>query len=374
MSEFSTFVGLDVHQKDVVAAMLLPGTVEVQRATFERGARGLKQLLKWLGKAGEGGVKCCYEAGSAGFVLQRQLEEAGVRCAVVAPSLVWRQPGERQKNDRRDALKLATQLSWGLLREVHPPTQEDEAARGLVRARDDARGVLHQARQRLLKFLDQQGIPYQGTRWCGKHWRWLRSLELPVALAQRVLGELLLVVETAEQQLERWDQMIAELAETETYREPVGLLRCLRGVDTLTAMALLTELYEFWRFGTPRQLMSFLGMVAGERSSGERERGTGLTKTGNGLVRRLLTEAAWHYVQQPVRVSEGLRKRQAGQPPEAVATAQKALGRLKQRYFRLTGRGKLPQVAAAAIARELTGVVWAVLQPWAERQRPAAAA
>lgn len=374
MNEFSTFVGLDVHQRTVVAAMLVRTTGEVKRATFERGDRGLKKLVRWLQGEGEGPVKCCYEAGSAGFVLERQLEAEGLMCEVIAPSLILERVGDRRKNDRRDALKLAQQLASGLLTAVHPPTTEDEAARALVRARDDARGVLHQAKQRVLKFLDQQGLPYQGKNWTLKHQHWLRQLQLPVALAQTVLGENLLAVEEAQQRLARLDGYLAELAATERYAAAVGRLRCLRGIETLTAMAILTELYEFWRFPTPRALMGFLGLIPGERSSGERQQSTGLTRTGNGLVRRLLTEAAWHYVRAPVQLRGALAQRQVGQPAEAVALAHQAMVRLKQRYQHLVARGKLPKVAVMATARELAGFIWAILQPWAEPQRPTWAA
>ena len=227
---------------------------------------------------------------------------------------------------------------------------------------------------RVLKFCEQQGVRFVGGNWTLKHKRWLRQLELPVPLAQQVFGEEMLALDQAEQRLARLDAQIKELSVTPHYAKAVGLLRCLRGIDTLTAMAQLTELYEFWRFAKARALMGYLGLVAGERSSGERQQSTGLTKAGNAFLRRLLIEAAWHYVKHPLRVSQAQRAKQEGQPPEAVALAQRAMVRLQRRYLYLVGQGKRKTVAIAAIARELCGFLWALPQPWADEQRPAVAA
>lgn len=374
MGECITYVGLDVHKRSVVAAMLVRSTGELKEARFERGARGLAKLVRWLAREGQGPVRCYYEAGVAGFVLQRQLEQAGYSCDVVAPSLILRRPGDRRKTDRRDALKLCEQLANGQLVAVHPPTSEDEAARALLRARDDARVVLHQARQRVLKFLDQQGIPYEGKNWTQKHWHWLRQLRLPVAVAQVVLSESMLAVDQAQQRLTRLDEEVAALAASERYRVPVGRLCCLRGISTLTAMVILTELYAFGRFAGPRPLMGFLGLIPGEESSGERQQTGGITRAGNGYVRRLLTEAAWHYLKAPSHISRELARRQAGQPADAVATAQRAMVRLKKRFHHLLARNKERNVVATAVARELAGWVWAILQPWVAAQQAVLAA
>lgn len=369
MDECITYVGLDVHQASIVAALLNTRTGEVKRATFARPDSTLRKLCRWIERESDGPAYSCYEAGGAGYEVQRAMQAAGLSCVVVAPSLVYHQSGNKRKTDQRDALMLAQQLAHGMLVEVHPPSEEQEAARALLRARDDAREVLHQARQRVLKYLGQRGLTYQGTNWCRVHRRWLAQLQLPVAMAQTVLEELLLAVDQGEQRLARLDELVEELAKSERYNEPVGLLRCLRGVDTLTAMVLLTELYQFGRFASPRAVMGYLGLIPGEQSSGEKQRSTGLTKTGNRFVRRLLTEAAWHYSKAPARLSQDLRKRQAGQPAGAIALAQRAMTRLRKRYWHLVERGKLPKVAIMAVARELAGVIWVLLQPWAAAQR-----
>jgi len=368
VNEFSTYVGLDVHQQTIVAAMLIPATGEVKEAAAERTARGRRKLERWLGRESEGQVLCCYEAGCAGFQVQRELAAAGYACQVIAPGLVWQQPAEQRKTDRRDARKLATQLAAGMLTEVHPPSAEEEADRGLVRARDDAQQVLHQARQRVLKFLDQRGLVYQGKHWSQKHQRWLKELQLAPTMAQVVWEEYLLALDQAEQRLARLDRLVAQLADSARYREPVGLLRCLRGIDTLAAMALLTELFEFWRFATPRALMGYLGSVPGERSSGEHQQTTGLTKAGNSVARRLVVLAAWQYMRAPRRLTQQQRRKQEGQPAEAVALAQRANERLRRRYWHLIHAGKGSCTANAAVARELIGFIWAILQPWAQRE------
>ena len=362
MLECTTFVGLDAHVKTITAAMLLTSTGELKRATFGTTGRELKKLLRWLERESEGAPQVCYEAGPTGYLLQRFLHDAGVACEVVAPSLIWRQPGQRRKNDRRDALKLAQQLAAGMLTAVHPPTAEQEADRSLIRCREDARKALHQVRQQLLKFLQLRGVRHEGRTWTKAHRKWLNGLRLAEPSGQLVLDDYLLALEQATVRLERLDQQIAALAETPQYREVVGRLCCFRGVATLTAMVFVTELHSFGRFPTARSLMGYLGLVPGEHSSGEQEQDTGLTRTGNSLARRLLVEAATHY-RAPAKLSEALQQRQAGQPPETVALAQKAMVRLNQRYWRLVNRGKPPQQAKCAVARELVGFLWAALQP-----------
>jgi transposase len=362
MSECITFVGLDVHAKTISAALLNRRTAELEEHTFGTTKRETRKLIRWLAKHSDGEPRVCYEAGPCGYELQRRLVESGVDCRVIAPSLIWQQPGQRRKNDRRDARKLADQLAAGQLTEVHAPTEQQEAARALVRCREAARKSLHRARQQLLKFLAQQGVRHEGTAWTKTHRQWLRGLKLPEPLAQLALNDYVLTVEQAEQRKARLDEQIQELSETEEYREAVGALRCFRGVDTLTAMIIVTELYDFGRFATPRSLMGYLGLIPGEWTTGPTERRTGLTKAGNRFVRRVLVEAAWHY-QRPVRLSAELAKRQEGQPAEVVAIADKAMDRLHRRYWRLVNRGKETRTAACAVARELAGFLWAALQP-----------
>ena len=154
---------------------------------------------------------------------------------------------------------------------------------------------------------------------------------------------------------------LAEFGGQGPYREPVGWLRCFRGIDTVTAVSLVAELHDFRRFRSARELMSYLGLVPRECSSGERERRGSITKSGNGHARRLLVEAAWHQRSRPA-VGQPLRKRRVGQPVWVLAIADRAMERLWRRWTRMTFRGKPTQKVVVAMARELVGYLWAVLQ------------
>jgi len=282
---------------------------------------------------------------------------------VVAPSLIPRKPGERIKTDRRDASKLAELYRAGLLTEVHAPTPADEAARDLCRAREDAQEDLMRCRHRLSKMLLRRGWTWNGTKraWSQGHRLWLRSLRLEHQADQVVLEDYLLAIEQLEQRLPWLEQRIEELSQQPAYAEAVAALRCFRGIDTITAMGLVTELHDFMRFNSPRGLMAFLGLVPSEHSSGESERRGGITKAGNRHARRLLIEASWHYRHRPNAAN--LKRRREGQPPHVVALADKAMLRLNRRFNRMLEKGKPRPKIVVAVARELAGFVWAALHP-----------
>ena len=257
------------------------------------------------------------------YALQRQLERGRVQCQVIAPALVPRKPGERIKTNRRDARKLAELHRAGLLTEVRPPTPAEEAVRDLCRARDDARADRQRCRHRLGKLLLRRGLHYPGRAWTQAHRRWVNGLTWPHPADRVVVDDYLLAIDHLEARLMELDAQLATVATTEPYREPVGWLRCFRGIDTLTAMLLLAELHDVQRFRTARALMAYLGLVPGEHSSGERHRRGPITKTGNTLARRLVVEAAWHYRHRP-GVSRTLAQRRSGQPPRVIVLAAKA--------------------------------------------------
>lgn len=317
-------------------------------------------MVKKLHQVAGEKVLCCHEAGPCGFVLQRRLEQLGVACQVVAPSRTPRRPGDRIKTNRRDALKLAKFLGAGLLEEVLPPSQEQEAHRELCRCRGTVQQDLTRSRHRVSKFLLRRGVSYPRKNWTQGHRRWLRSLRLEQPSDQQVLESYLWSVEQLEQQRAYLDEKLQELAQQPEYREAVGQLRCFRGIDTLTAMILVCELYSFGRFGTARGLMNFLGLVPGENSTGDDPKRLGITKTGNTRVRRILVEAAWHYRHRP-GVGEKLKKRRAGQPSEVISHADQAMLRLHRRYGKLMMVGKASNKAVVAVARELAGFLWAAL-------------
>jgi len=360
-----TFVGMDAHKKAINVAMLLPGCPEPEEWQVANEPAAIRRLAKRLARAAPGEVRCCYEAGPCGYVLQRELEAAGgVVCDVVAPSLIPVKPGERIKTDRRDAYKLARLLRSDDLTAVHPPTPADEAVRDLCRCREDAREDLLRARQRLGKFLLRRGCMYTiGKRACGElHRRWVKGLTLEHAADQVTLEDYITAVEQMEERQRSLDRRLATLAEQDPYRAPVGWLRCFHGIDTVTAIALVAELHDFRRFTTARALMAYLGLVPSEHSSGERHRRGAITKAGNVHVRRLLVEAAWHYRHRP-RIGVELRRRRMDQPSAIIAIADRAQQRLHRRFWALTNRGKPSHKAVVAVARELIGFVWAALYP-----------
>jgi transposase len=248
-----------------------------------------------------------------------------------------------------------------LLTVVQPPTPADEAVRDLARARDDAREDLQRCRHRLGKLLLRRGLHYAGKHWTKGHRRWVDSLTWTHAAEQAVVEDYQLAIDHTEARLLELDARLAELATEEPYREPVGWLRCFRGIDTLTAMLILAELHDFRRFGSARALMAFLGLVPGEDSSGEKHRRGRITKMGNALVRRVLVEASWHY-QHRAGVGRGLAARRAGQPPRVIAIADKAQQRLCRRFRRMLAANKPKPKVAVAVARELAGFIWAALQ------------
>ena len=361
MNNSTTYVALDAHKKEHVAAMLLPGSKSPEQWRVFNSSRGVRRMVRRIRKKAAGPVVVCYEAGVCGFALQRQIEAEGARCMVIAPSLVPVKPGQRVKTDRRDARKLVFLLRAGMLTEVHPPDEQAEAARDLVRSREAAQTDLLRARHQLSKFLLRRAIIYRdGRQWTQRHFRWLSGLGFDRARDSYVFNGYLAEIVHRQDRLAELTGAVEAAAGEASYAEAVGWLRCFRGIETVTAMTILTELHGFERFGSPRQLMSYLGLVPSEHSSGETERKGGITKTGNRRVRRVLAEASWHQRKRPV-VSAALRKRRAGQPAWAIRLADQAMGRLYRRYWRLVEKGKLPTKAATAVARELAGFIWAAL-------------
>jgi transposase len=250
----------------------------------------------------------------------------------------------------------------GLLTVVNPPNEAEEALRDLVRARECAKRDLLSARHRVSKMLLRNGMAFTETKnWTVKHRAWLKRVRFEHAYARQTFDTYLLAMEQIEERLKTIDGAIEEAAQDEAYAEPAGWLRCLKGVNTVTAMTILAELHDFGRFTHPRELMSYLGLTPSEYSSGGRSRRGGITKTGNGHVRRVLIEAAWNYRHRP-SVSVTIRKRREGQPVAVIAIADQAQQRLHKRYRRLKEDcGKPPNVVSAAIAREFVGFIWAVL-------------
>jgi transposase len=360
MKPMPLWVGMDVHKETICVAVLAHDASESRPpVTIRNRPEDVRRLFKRL--RAEGPVRAAYEAGSCGYDVYRQLAKMKVACDVIAPSLIPVRAGDRVKTDRRDASKIVRLYRAGELTPIRVPTEVQEAVRDLVRCREDLREDIQRERHRLLKFLLRHGRVYDdGRHWTDRHWSWLRKQRFEDPTLQLVFEQYLARLGSSLQRRESIDHDIERVAETKPYKADVGRLRCLRGIDTLTAVALLAELYDFKRFTRAAEFMAFVGLVPSEHSSGSKQRRGGITKTGNGHVRRLLIQAAWHY-QRPARPrSLIMRRRWANQSASTVAHAQKAQERLHCRFKRFTGRGKPSQVVVTAIARELCGFVWAI--------------
>lgn len=356
MSFQRTSVGLDVHARSVVAAALDGVTGEVHRARL---SPSHEQIEAWV-SAFPGPVAVAYEAGPTGFGLARFLRERGVHCQVAAPSKLQRPAGDRVKTDARDALHLARLLHLGEIVEVTVPSVGQEAARDLVRAREDCRADLMAARHRVSKLLLRQGIIYSGGKaWTVAHGAWLRTQRFEQPALQLAFDSAYETMELTVARRDRLDAAIAVMAEHSEFTPVVDRLGCLRGVSTLTAFGLAVEIGDWHRL-TGRSIGAYLGLVPTESSSGARRVLGGLTKTGNGHARRLLIEAAWHHRKAYRGPGRDLRQRWDRAPAHAVARGHAANQRLARRWATLAERKKLAVVANAAIARELAGWCWSL--------------
>ena len=362
MKKGISFVGLDVSKGSLQVAALYgheKGFVELEVVNEPAAVR---RMVRRVQREGGGPVVFGYEAGPCGFVLQRQIRGLGSECLVVAPSLIPVKPGERIKTDRRDARKLAQLLRGGLLTEVHAPTVQEEAVRDLVRCREDVVEDIARCRHRLSKMLLRRGYLWRtGRQWTLAHRRWLRTLLWEQEADRVVFEDYLLALEQAESRLGSLDKEVEAAAQMEPYRFLVGVLGCYRGIGTVTAMTILTELHGIDRFTSPRQLMAYLGLVPSEYSSADKVFRGSITKAGNAHLRRVLAEAA-HQYRHPPSVGPLLRHRRQGQPGFAILHADKAQQRLHRRFRRLLLRGKPYGTIIIAIARELVGFLWATLQ------------
>jgi transposase len=359
-AEVRLWVALDVHKHSIVAGTLPPsgGAPQVQR--IENTERAIGRLIDRLG--GPEGLAVAYEAGPCGYDLLRCLGRLGVACDVIAPSLVPVRAGDRVKTDRRDAKKLVRLYRAGELSFVAPPSPEQEGLRDLVRCFDDLRCARTAARHRVGKQLLRYGrIFREGKKsWTKQHIAWVRRQRLAEPNAQRALEHMLAHLDGLDAQLAAIEHELAEIATSEPWSDPVRWLCSFRGIGIRTALGLLAEIGDFRRFGSARELMSFLGLTVAEYSSGDRQHRGHLTKTGNRHARRLLVEAAWHY-QHPPRRSTRTAALAEHVPPAVSARAWQAQIRLHHRHRHLTSNGKRSTVATAAVARELAGFLWAAM-------------
>lgn len=360
MDEISKIhVGLDVHKDSISVGVAdagrSPGKV-VSKLGHDVGK--LMKLLARIGRPEQ--LHLVYEAGPTGYGLQRALAQAGYACEVIAPSQMPRRAGDRVKTDGRDCVQLAECSRAGQLRAVWVPEPMDEAVRDVARAREDAVNSRTQARHQLKGFLLRHGLRFAGkTSWSKAYYAWLGSLSFEVQPAQTAFTEYWLAVQAADERVLRLTRALGDAVAGWRFEPVVKALQALRGVDIVTAASLVAEIGDLRRFGHPRKLMGYLGLVPSEASSGDRVRRGSITKTGNAHARRLLTEAAWHY-RFKARIGTHAQRRQQGlsQPVREIAWSGQL--RLHKRFAALQARGVQVNKACVAVARELTGFVWAV--------------
>jgi transposase len=364
MSCSIVYLGLDVHQESITIAVLPVDAVAPTRV--ERLPNDLVKLRRFFSRLAETAeLRACYEASGAGYVLQRAMRDWGYDCEVIAPSLIPTRPGAQRKHDKHDATQLARLYRAGELTPVRIPTEAEERVRDLVRCRETFQRELLKSRHYILKFLARRGFIFRdGTNWGTKHFLWLRQLasaNSPLAHEDRlVYNEYLALLDYKLARRTDLDRQIEALALTPALARAVGYLQCFRGIQLHSAMVLATELVDWRRFATPGQLMAYLGLVSREHSTGERERRGSITKAGNRHCRHILVQAGWAYRHQP-KTSAALKARQKGQPASVITHAWKAQHRLHKLYTHLAYR-KSPQIAVVAVARELSGFLWAVMR------------
>src|SRR5947209_3019990 len=358
MAKGRTLVGLDVHATTIVAAVLDAETGELRM--FRMSGEGSEAAGFCAGLPAP--VRVAYEAGPTGYGLARELQRRGIECVVAAPSKIPRASGDRVKTDRRDAELLVRLLLAGKLHAVRVPGNEEEALRDLVRAREAVRVDLMRCRHRLSKLLLRHGIRFDdGPAWTQRHRDWLAQVALEWPAAQATMLDAQGAIDALTHRRDGLEREILGVLPSSPWQVQTGRLRCLRGVDTLTAVGLCAEIGDFERFAEAGQLMSYVGLLPCESATGQQRRLGSITKTGSGHARRLLVEAAWHYRPQP-RIGKALTDRQGGQPAQAVAIAWSAQQRLHRTWTRLEQRAKRKTIIAVAAARELAGFAWAITQ------------
>lgn len=355
------YVGIDYHINVLAIAIVVDG----QKGLYEtirisNNDKTIKRYMKKLSNTFT--IKACYEASNSGYAFQRKMASWGYDCVVIAPSLIPKKPGNRRKNDFRDAKDLAQNYAKDMLTKVHLPSEKEEALRSLIRCRlsfkESAKRVKHQINSLLLS----QGFRWPKSKWTQQHRKWIFQIKLPVRHLQQALDEYFSLLQYLESRLDYLEQEIEQIASSSFYASSVNKLKAFKGISTLTAMVLIAEITDFRRFASPRALMAFLGLIPSEHSSGDKQRGGPITKTGNSRCRKLLIESVQHYSKRP-NISDKMRQELAQVDPHSANIAIKSLKRLHKRYWSLTMKGKIRPVVITAIAREFVGFIWSIMQP-----------
>ena len=359
------YIGMDVHTTNFTLCCY---TMDSERefATVQT-KPDYHEVLKYIDRIqkqrGENcQFVCGYEAGCLGYSLHNQLRAHGVDCVILAPSTMPQEKGKRIKTDPRDAAKIAKCLAFHLYSPVYVPDAEDDAVKEYIRMRDDVNTDLKRTKQQIIAFCTRHGFNYEGkSYWTQAHLKWLETLVFENAIYKEAFQEYLIFYYTLAEKVAVFDARIEELSHDERYEEKVQKLCCFKGIATHTALSLLVEVGDYNRFRSAQHFASYLGLVPGENSSGDKQRRTGITKAGNSHLRRLLVESANAYSRGAVgKKGPKLQARQNGNSPEVIAYADKANERLQRKFYKIAFRSK-HNIAKTAVARELACFVWGMM-------------
>ena len=362
MRQSSTLdIGLDVHTDTIAVAYVAQDyhAEVVSLGTIGTRQCDIAQLIRQL-QSKRTHLVVVYEAGPCGSWLYRDLTQKGHVCWVVAPSLIPTKPGDRVKTNRRDAINLARLMRSGDLTPVYVPLGEDEALRDLCRAREDAIRDLKAAMCRLKAFRLRPEIRDTGrATWGPAHLRRLSEVGCPTPTQQMVFQAYVRAVTEQTECLARLEPELHDEGQTWWLAPVVDALQALRGVPCTAAVTTVAELDDLTRCENPRQLMTYLGLIRAEYSTGERRRQGGITKTGKTHARRALVEGAWAS-RDPAQVSRHLQLRLEKLPKAIQDIRWKAQVRLCTRDRQLSARGKKPHQVVVAIARALIACMCAM--------------
>lgn len=364
-------IGLDVHTTNFTICAMESLFMEEDKVLAEVSTdpdpamilRFIERLKKKYKLDDDCDIECGYEAGCLGYTLYEKLTAAGVKCVILAPSTMSVAKGPRIKTDKRDARLIAQCLINNTYHAVHIPEKDDYAVKEYIRMRDDHKVALKKIKQQILAFCLHNGYRYDSkTTWTNLHVTWLRKLDLRDELLNETLDEYMATYDMLQSKIELLDAKIEEIAKRDKYRENVGKLGCLLGVKTHTALSMIVETGDFTRFNKGNTYAAYLGLAPGEHSSSTDTNRLSITKAGNKHLRKLLTESAQGICKGSVgQKSKALRSRQAGQPADVVAYADKANERLRRKYYRMIRNGKKRNVAITAVARELACFIWGLM-------------
>lgn len=368
MNYSTVYVGMDVHKETFTLCCY---TNEKEKGEYSQKVDGhYSKVINYIEAmrfhyGDDVTFICGYEAGCLGFTLYHQLIEHNIKCVILAPTTMLKPQGKKNiKTDKRDAELIARCLAHHDYSAVHIPTEKDEQTKEYIRMRNDHKLALKKVKQQILSFCLRHNYRYTdgANHWTGSHVNWLKSLN-PEGLYKEILQEYLITYDSLVDKIQRLDKRIEELACDDEYREKVKKLTCFLGIKTQTALSVITETGDFKRFSTAQHYASYLGLVPGEKSSGDEQNKLGITKAGNRQVRMLLVEASQSYSRGQIgHKSKALKQRQEGNDPRVIAYADRANERLRRRFYKLVlGKCKRHNVAKTAIARELACYIWGMM-------------